>query len=84
MRPGSLEGPAQVDVRFGSEADICSAKRHVRFTPESGPWEMRLECPLSAKSGHRQLFDHLVGAGEERRWQLEAERFGSFEVDDKT
>src|SRR5262249_17268405 len=22
-------------VRFGSEADICSAKRHVRFTPNS-------------------------------------------------
>src|SRR5262249_23343164 len=27
-----------VDVRFGSEADICSAKRHVRFTPQSGQW----------------------------------------------
>jgi hypothetical protein len=24
------------DVRFGSEADICGAKRHVGFTPESG------------------------------------------------
>ncbi|MGB8745082.1 MAG: hypothetical protein WCD54_03820, partial [Pseudolabrys sp.] len=24
-----------VNVRFGSEADICSAKGHVRFTPES-------------------------------------------------
>jgi hypothetical protein len=23
-------------VRFGSSADICSAKSHVRFTPESG------------------------------------------------
>ena len=23
------------DVRFGSQADICSAKRHVRFTPDS-------------------------------------------------
>jgi len=23
------------DVRFGSKADICSAKRHVRFTPKS-------------------------------------------------
>ena len=27
---------AQPNVRFGSKADICSAKRHVRFTPESG------------------------------------------------
>ena len=24
------------DVRFGSKADICTAKRHVRFTPNSG------------------------------------------------
>jgi hypothetical protein len=24
------------DVRFGSKADMCSAKGHVRFTPESG------------------------------------------------
>jgi len=27
------EGPAH--VRFGSKADICSAKRHVRFTPKA-------------------------------------------------
>src|SRR5262249_9367331 len=26
-------------VRFGSKADICSAQRHVRFTPESGHCE---------------------------------------------
>src|SRR5262249_36791525 len=24
------------DVRFGSKADICAAKSHVRFTPKSG------------------------------------------------
>ena len=24
-----------VHVRFGSKADMCSAKRHVRFTPNS-------------------------------------------------
>lgn len=26
----------QANVRFGSLADICSAKRHVRFNPDSG------------------------------------------------
>jgi hypothetical protein len=26
----------EVDVRFGSKADMCIAKRHVCFTPESG------------------------------------------------
>src|SRR5262249_13939827 len=30
----SGKGPAH--VRFGSKADICGAKEHVRFTPESG------------------------------------------------
>src|SRR5262249_29691057 len=24
------------DVRFGSKADVCAAKSHVRFTPKSG------------------------------------------------
>jgi len=27
---------ATSDVRFGSKADMCRAKRHVRFTPNSG------------------------------------------------
>src|SRR5262249_21408288 len=32
----SLKGEDECnDVRFGSKADICSAKRHVRFTPNS-------------------------------------------------
>ncbi|MGA7535417.1 MAG: hypothetical protein WBW27_26420, partial [Pseudolabrys sp.] len=40
------------DVRFGSKADICSAKRHVRSTPESGHMQRTGECLLSANSGH--------------------------------
>jgi hypothetical protein len=40
------------NVRFGSLADICSAKRHVRFNPESGHVQCNSECPLSANSGH--------------------------------
>jgi hypothetical protein len=27
------------------------------------------------------LFDHLVGGGEQRLWNIEAERFGGFEID---
>jgi hypothetical protein len=27
---------ADHDVRFGSVANVCAAKRHVRFTPNSG------------------------------------------------
>jgi hypothetical protein len=38
IRAGAREVPVlkAADVRFGSKADLCSAKRHVRFTPESG------------------------------------------------
>ena len=55
------------DVCFGSKADICSAKQHVRFTPNSDIKCDTGECPLWANSGHsalRQrlgLLDHLVG-----------------------
>src|SRR5262245_35864587 len=34
-RPSRLWSVLPPDVRFGSKADICSAKPHVRFTPES-------------------------------------------------
>src|SRR5262249_38140693 len=50
-------------VRFGSKADICSAKRYVRFTPKSRHVRCSSRCPLWAKSGHRAAsFDHLVAA----------------------
>ena len=35
------------DVRFGSEADICSAAEHVRFAPNS-----------DSKSGHQRTRGH--------------------------
>src|SRR5262245_12551068 len=41
-------------VRFGPKADICSAKRDVRFTPESGHVRCNWGCLLWAKSGHRR------------------------------
>ena len=31
---------------------MCSAKRHVRFTPNSGHVRCKSKCPLCAKSGH--------------------------------
>jgi hypothetical protein len=44
------------DVRFGSKADMCSAKRHVRFTPESG------HSAAGQISNIEKLFDRLVDA----------------------
>ena len=48
-------GRSPSDVRFGSKADMCSAKRHVRFTPESGHVRCNSGCPLCANSGHPKL-----------------------------
>ena len=37
MVPAKTVAPeGVVNVRFGSKADICSAKRYVRFAPENG------------------------------------------------
>ena len=41
-----------LDVRFGSSADICSAKGHVRFDPNS-----------DRKSGHSKIELSLWEAG---------------------
>src|SRR5262245_44305789 len=37
---------------FGAKADMCSAKRHVSFTPESGHVQRTCGCLLWANSGH--------------------------------
>ena len=46
--------PQRRNVRFGSEADICSAQAHVRFTPnsdrESGPPQSHVR--FTPESGH--------------------------------
>src|SRR6516162_904549 len=48
IRTCSLEG---ANVRFGSKADIRSAQRHVRFTPESDIKCDIWKCPLRANNG---------------------------------
>src|SRR5262249_39000378 len=47
------------NVRYGSKADICSAKRHVRSTPKSGHMHCTSACPLWANSGHRNNYGRL-------------------------
>ena len=61
----------------------------VRFTPKSGHWlsaSGRLLCAKSrhfALRGRQALFDHLVGASEERWWHGETERSGGLQIDDQ-
>src|SRR5262249_53327537 len=38
----------EIDVRFGSKADICSATRHVRFTPNSDRKSRHAQMVMSA------------------------------------
>ena len=57
----------------------------VCFTPNSGHVQRTSPCPLCANSGlmHRSkqhLFDHLVGAREQRGWHVKAERLGGLEI----
>jgi hypothetical protein len=74
------------NVRFGSKADICGAQWHVRFTPESDiecdRWNVRFgpEADILRRNGNA-LFDHLVGAREQRRWYHQAKRLSRFKID---
>jgi hypothetical protein len=44
--------PLKVYVRFGSKADICAAKTHVRFTPNS---DLKSEFPQTVMSALRDV-----------------------------
>src|SRR6516164_4836040 len=43
----------RLNVRYGSKADIGALPINVRFTPKSRHRNSVTECPLCAKSGHR-------------------------------
>jgi len=60
-----------------------------RFAPKSKATVGHQDAILSCvPEPHRtaataSLFDHLIGAGEQRRWNVDAERPGGLEVDDE-
>ena len=67
--------------QLGQKLPWTAPKSNFRYTPESGLNSDIWPCLFRAKNRHGPLFDHLVGAGEERRWNGEAEGLGGLEVD---
>ena len=62
------------DVRFGSKADMCSAKGHVRFTPESDIKCDIWGCPLWVKNGMSALPTFMLALSTSTYWESAAAR----------
>src|SRR5437660_1325048 len=85
--------PSALSRRPIAQGREIGTRSWVRFSPVSGHFSTRRAGPLSANNGlmHRSkrraraaiLFDHLVGTGNQRRRDSEAERPGSLEIDYK-
>src|SRR6476660_4940018 len=69
-------------VRFGSLADICSAKRHVRFTPNADMCAAPADVRFVPEADIR-LLDDLVGASDQGRGNSQSDCARSFQVDDQ-
>jgi hypothetical protein len=65
---------ATADVAVGSKADLRRRLAQVRFAPQSGRARGHLDTSVKCQ---QRSFDHLVGAGEQRRWDVEAKGLGS-------
>jgi hypothetical protein len=76
---------------LGQQLPLGADAECFRSAPISGPNLKLIDWPKGAKRRPEQvqqcartkapLFDHLVGAGEQRRRQINAQRIGGFEVD---
>src|SRR4051794_6848314 len=68
---------ASIALQYGVPLETTRRAALRRRAARSGRNDPRLYRPPSSS------FDHLVGAGEERRWNREAECFGGLQVDEK-
>src|SRR5712664_3381681 len=67
---------AKGPTRKSGDAISTSALPPTADIPESGCDVRKVPLPEVVN-----LFDHLIGAGEQRRWHFEAELFRSLEID---
>src|SRR5262249_31397652 len=72
LSPGQPFRPPSMSA-LPQKADMERHDLHVRFVPKAD----------SRTAAKRPLFDHLVGAGEQRRWQRNAEDLGGDQIDDQ-
>ena len=70
----SIHGP-DTEAQDQSPPSLTSGLQHT-----AGPYSW-VKSGHSAPQYRTSLFDHLVGAHEQRRWHSEAESSGGFEVD---
>src|SRR5258708_17333542 len=91
--------PPRLTPQLGGAQHSACAPRLMTAPSQSRPTTMfamsglapiatvMLQCHDRSKSANRRhqacLFDHLVGAGEERRWHSNAKRLGGFHIDDQ-
>src|SRR6476660_5920326 len=75
-------GPtAPLEGQNTDEQDQLSPGRHIRLATHGRSIQMCQKATFALQQIF--LFDHLVGAGEERRWHSNAKRLGGFHIDDQ-
>ena|SRR5262245_39564021 len=73
----------ELNVRFGSKADICSAKWHVCFTPDCDNDCVFRHVRSGPKADMCNSIDHLVGELLKKHGDVDVERFCRLLVDEK-
>jgi hypothetical protein len=82
MAPTGLRQLIRLDVSVGSNSEVRTLNREVGFALNNGRCQSSLSGPESAIIRHPQLLDHLIGAREERRRDIDAKRLSGLQVDD--